>query len=333
MGPEARLTATPSAPRVSVIVPVRDRRALLRQLLDALAVQTFRDFEVIVVDDGSRDGSAGEARADASLGRPVRVVVSDGEGAVAARRSGVAAAVGEVLAFTDSDCVPAAGWLAAGVGAIDAGADVVQGLTRPRRAMRPLERSVSAERADGLYATCNVFYRGAAFAAAGGFDVGGLRLGFRADGRTRRLGFGEDTIVGWQVGRRGHATFAAGAVVEHEVLPPDLADALSRAWLAGAFPALVAEVPELRETLLEHRCLLGSSRVALYAAAVLMVAGRRRAAAGALGVWGARWARIAWSGQGSPGRRLAALPALLAIDAVTGAALVAGSIRSGTLVL
>jgi hypothetical protein len=320
-------------PRVSVIVPVRDRRALLRQLLDALATQTYRDFEVVVVDDGSRDGSADEARADEALGRPVRVVSSGGVGAVAARGAGVAEAAGDVLAFTDSDCVPSGAWLAAGVAAIDDGADVVQGLTRPSRPMRPLERSVTSDRPDGLFATCNVFYRRAAFDAAGGFDGDATRLGFRSNRRARGLGFGEDTIAAWRVRRHGRAAFAPDAVVEHDVLMPDAVDAVSRAWLTGAFPALVAEVPELRDSLLTKRYLLGTSRLGLYGAVLLGATGRRRATAAALSVWCAGWIRTAWAGEGSAAQRLASVPALLAVDAVTGAALVAGSVRARTLVL
>jgi hypothetical protein len=323
LGAQAGMT-----PRVSVVVPVRDRRLLLRQLLDGLAAQSFRDFEVLVVDDHSTDDPAAEAAA----GGNVRVVPSEGDGAVAARRTGIRGAVGEILAFTDSDCVPTPGWLAAGVAAIDAGADVVQGLTRPRRAMRPLERSVVADRADGLFATCNVFYRRDAFDDAGGFDDAS-HLGFRAAVRARRLGFGEDTITAWRVARCGRSAFAPGAVVEHEVLPPDLTDALARAWLTGAFPALVAEVPELRDQLLVHRVFLGTSRAALYGGLALGAVGKRRAAALAFGVWAAGWVRDAWRHDGPPARRLAAVPALLALDAITGVAVVAGSVRARTVVL
>src|SRR5579884_3101587 len=89
-------------PAVSVVVPVRNRRDLLRRCLDALAAQTFADHEVIVVDDGSTDGAGDEARRDACAGRPVRLLRTPSVGAVAARAAGVRAARGPVLAFTDS---------------------------------------------------------------------------------------------------------------------------------------------------------------------------------------------------------------------------------------
>ncbi|MBV8961413.1 MAG: glycosyltransferase, partial [Actinobacteria bacterium] len=47
-------------PRLSIIVPFRDRRAMVRQLLDALDAQTAADLEVVMVDDGSTDGARAE---------------------------------------------------------------------------------------------------------------------------------------------------------------------------------------------------------------------------------------------------------------------------------
>ena len=133
-----------SGARVSVIVPVRDRRDLLGALLSALEAQTFRDFEIVIVDDGSRDGSGDYAEAHTVADRPVRVVRGPEQGAVTARQVGVEAAVGNVLAFTDSDCAPHPGWLAAAVDAIDDGAAVVNGRTQPARPLRPLERSMGS---------------------------------------------------------------------------------------------------------------------------------------------------------------------------------------------
>jgi hypothetical protein len=307
---------------------------LLRQLLDGLAAQTFRDFEVIVVDDRSIDGSGLEVTIDARAGRPVRLVEGDGCGAVAARRAGVAQAVGEILAFTDSDCVPEATWLEVGVATLDQGNDVVQGMTLPARPPRPLERTVSVGHEDGLYATCNVLYRRDAFEAAGGFDAGaGDRLGFRRGPRPKGLGFGEDSLLGWRVRRRGRAAFAPGAIVRHHVFAPDPRASLSRAWMAGAFPALVREVPELRRSLLQWGVLLGPTRVPLYAGAVAAATRRRRAAAGLLGLWliGHGW-RIRRQRPTLAGLTSTAL-AEAGVDLVTAVALVAGSARARSVVL
>ena len=329
---------------MSVIVPVRDRRDLLADLLDGLARQSFGDFELIVVDDGSEDGSAAVAGAEAHdrwgvggaggrIGGAVVVLRRAGSGAVAAREAGVAAARGEVLAFTDSDCVPAPDWLASGVAAIDDGADVVMGHTRSARPRRPLERSLWAED-NGLYPTCNVFYRRLAFEAAGGFDsLMADRYGFRPGSKAKGLGFGEDTLLGWRVRRAGRADYVPDALVHHAVLPADPADHLSRTLQAAGFPALVHEVPELRRTFLHRRVFLGPSRPPLYLAVLALLLGRRLVALGAA-AW---WVRLHWRSltrnESSRKRRLVALPVLLGTDVVTAAALVAGSIRTGTLVL
>ena len=322
-------------PRVSVVVPVHNRRALLRGLLDALAAQTFDDFEVVVVDDGSDDGSAEEAEHDARAGHPVRVVRTARAGAVAARRTGVAAARGELLAFTDSDCIPHPQWLEEGVAALDAGADVANGATRPSGPVGLLDHSVwSGE--EGLYPTCNVFYRRAAYEAVGGFDPDAARrLGFRADNRARRLGFGEDTLLAWRVRRAGRAAFAPDAVVEHRVVPAGVVESLSRAWMAAAFPALVREVPELRGTLLfRHRISLGRrSRMPVYVVTGAVLARRPGAVVGASAWWIASALGELRGRPGSRLARLAGLPVVMADDVVTAAALVVGSAKARSLVL
>ena len=318
---------------MSVVVPVRDRATLLEDLLASLAAQTFRDFEVIVVDDASRDDSAVVATHAAARGEAVRVARLDSHrGAVAARTHGVELSTGEILAFTDSDCRPHREWLAALVDAIDRGADVVQGATIAARAAGPLERTVATDRDDGLYATCNVAYRRSAFIAAGGFrtDAGDV-LRFRTGSRARHLGFGEDCLLGWRVRRNGVAAFEPGAVVEHHVFPFEPAAALSRAWQAGAFPALVREVPELRDTLLVRRVALGRRGQGWLVAAVALVALRRPVLAlAALVPWVARHAaRVDRTDARWPVR----VAAVLGLEVVTETALVAGSARARTVVL
>lgn len=321
-------------PRVSVVVPVRNRRSLLRVTLDALAAQTFRDFEVIVVDDGSDDGSDEEALADEASGRPVRLVRGHGRGAVPARQAGIAASRGEILAFTDSDCRPDPEWLEQGVAAIDRGADVVQGLTRPARRPRPLERTVWSLRDDGLFATCNVFYRRSAYDAAGGFDTtAGDALGFRPGASLRGLGFGEDTLLGWRVRRSGRAAFAPDAIVEHHVFGVDVADSLRRAWTVGAFAELFRAVPELADHMGPEFRRLARRRAPLYLGVVAGIAGQRRVAAVALTAFTVdRWIRLTRF-EPSLARRLKVLPVDLAVEAVSATSLLVGSARARRLLV
>jgi hypothetical protein len=317
------------APRVSVIIPVRNRAGMLRETLEALRSQTFGDFEVIVADDGSTDGSADVA---ASFGH--RVVGTEGVGAVAARTAAVATAAGQILAFTDSDCVPSAEWLATGVAAIDKGADVVQGVTVAARTLEPLERAISHGGHERLFATCNVFYRRDAFDRAGGFDgAAAQRWRFRGPASGRALGFGEDTLLGWTVARQGIVTVAPEAVVRHAVIRPPVTELLWRTWMAGGFPALVREIPELRGTLLRHGFLLGKRRIPLYVVVGAALTGRREIVFAAGLWWLASRGRDMSRKPGPLHRRVLAIPVEMAIDAITAAALLWGSVRSRSIVL
>lgn len=322
-------------PVVSVIVPVRDRADLLDLLLVALSEQEFKDFEILVVDDGSRENL--EIVLEKARRRGLCIVYkrTDGVGAVLARCVGVAAARGRILAFTDSDCEPEPKWLAAGVAAVESGADLVQGVTKAARKPGLFERTLSYSGGEGLFATCNVFYRHEAYDRAGGFDRAAVaRLGFRPGRRSQGLGFGEDTILAWKVARNGVVHVAQDAVVRHAVSRVKVAEQLSRAWQAGAFPALVREVPELRDTLLRSRLFIGGdSRVPIYLAVVSLLLGLRLPAL-ALVVWwmGRTWTRLVRAGLPRRGR-VVALPVGLLLDAVTAVALVNGSIRTRTPVL
>ena len=98
----------------SVVIPTRDRPGALDTCLEALASQSLprNTFEVIVVDDGSR--SPVESRLGAWRSRiNIAHARTAGAGPAAARNAGIALAAGRHFAFTDDDCVPEPGWLAA----------------------------------------------------------------------------------------------------------------------------------------------------------------------------------------------------------------------------
>ena len=101
---------------VSVIVPVFNDAARLATCLVALESQSYPQslYEVIVVDNGSDDDIAAVAR-DFSQ---VQVQREPRAGSYAARNHGIAHARGEILAFTDADCIPARTWIEDGVAAL-----------------------------------------------------------------------------------------------------------------------------------------------------------------------------------------------------------------------
>jgi len=88
--------------RISVVIPAFDAEATVGAAVSSALWQTYRDFEVVVVDDGSRDATREIAT---SFPAPVRVVAQENTGVAAARNRGVAEAKGELVAFCDADDV------------------------------------------------------------------------------------------------------------------------------------------------------------------------------------------------------------------------------------
>lgn len=91
---------TNSEPLVSVIVPVYNGERYLAETLDCIRAQTYRSLDVIVVDDGSTDGSAAVAERYTPF---VRLFRQDHAGVGAAQNRGLASAQGELLSFLDAD--------------------------------------------------------------------------------------------------------------------------------------------------------------------------------------------------------------------------------------
>ena len=88
---------------VSVIVPVYNVAPYLREALDSVVNQTYKDLEIIIVDDGSTDGSASICEEYAASDSRIKLVHQQNKGLSGARNTGLEHATGEFVAFVDSD--------------------------------------------------------------------------------------------------------------------------------------------------------------------------------------------------------------------------------------
>ena len=98
--PDVPIAPHPMPPFFSVIVPTFNRAALLREAINSIARQTFRDFELFVVDDGSSDETEAVVT---SCGLPIRFLRQENRGPGAARNLALHHAQGHYVAFLDSD--------------------------------------------------------------------------------------------------------------------------------------------------------------------------------------------------------------------------------------
>ena len=208
-------------PRVSVVVATHNRAAQLPALLAGLRAQSVDPgtFEVIVVDDGSTDGTARLLAAAAEReDLPLRAIARTRSGGPAtAREQGWRAARGALIAFTDDDCIPESGWLAAGIAAAgDTDSALVQGRTEPPEGEferlgpfeKPFTRTIRVRELDPAFQTCNVFYARVLLERIDGFDTA-------AYGREPG---GEDSDLAWRAIEAGaEPVFCEAAVVRHAV--------------------------------------------------------------------------------------------------------------------
>jgi len=107
-------SATDHSPLVSVVVPTHARCEMLERCLDALAAQTYRNLEVVVVDDCSPDGTQAmiERFRAAHPTLAITALRNDPQrGANPSRNRGIAASKGEIVAFEDDDCIADPRWI------------------------------------------------------------------------------------------------------------------------------------------------------------------------------------------------------------------------------
>lgn len=197
-----------------MVVATRDRGRRLALLLDALAVQTIDDFEVVVVDDGSRDATPQLLADRAAQGtldlRTLRFAES--RGPAAARNAGWRAGGAPFVAFTDDDCRPAPDWLERALEVLAAHPRaVVQGRVEmdPEQigALDPFAHHFVVHDEHQGFPTANILYPRALLEELDGFDESFSRAA------------GEDTDLGWRAVEAGaEVVFARDALVYHGIV-------------------------------------------------------------------------------------------------------------------
>lgn len=282
--------------------------------------------EVIVVDNASNDDTGALAATHGA--RVVRLDDRRG-GPGQARNAGVAAAKAPLIAFTDADCYPTPGWLAAIVAGFE-DADLVAGPVLPDPVVDQRthwDRTVRFDAASPLYPTANLAVRRDLFEHAGGFADWVLH----ADGSAPSHPYGEDTVMAWTLIRAGaRSTFAPAGIVHHAVFDEEAPRWIKRHLELRHLPELVRQIPELRGAMLEQgvfaskRTMIAS--VALGGVAVAL-ATRRALPLAAAAPFAYLTARRAQA-MGVPASVIWG-----AADVASSGALILGSVRTRTLVL
>lgn len=165
--------------RVSVVIPTYNRPEFVREAIASVLRQDYPDVELVVVDDGSSDGTAAVVR---EFGTAVRYLWQENRGVSAARNRGAAACTGDLIAFLDSDDLWMPGKVAAQVAYFEAHPEAQACHTDEvwiRRGVRVNERHVHRKRGGWqflaslprcLISPSAVMLRRALWERLGGFD-------------------------------------------------------------------------------------------------------------------------------------------------------------------
>jgi glycosyltransferase involved in cell wall biosynthesis len=207
---DSQVPVPPQPPRISVIVCTRNGDHTLPACLESLMAQDYPDYEVIVIDDGSRDATAELTR---RFGQ-VRYRHQEHAGLSVARNLGADLATGSIIAYTDDDCMAHPGWLRHLSHAFEDAAVVAAGGPNiPPPPRNRVERVVAAAPGAPAHVLlsdteaehlpgCNLAIRKDALGRIGGF-------------RAEFTAAGDDVDVCWRLREQGVLRFVPGAMVWH----------------------------------------------------------------------------------------------------------------------
>lgn len=208
--PRPRPVSAPPDLKISVVVPTKDHAAFIPDLLRALDAQSLpkEQWEVVVVDDGSRDETAQiveEWVGDDPMRRTL--IRANGGGPARARNLGIRRARAPWIAFTDSDTLPESNWLEAALVALEREqTEAIEGAVEPWPIdeVGAFTHQVSSD-GGGRFMTANMVYSRALLDRLDGFDerfshfLEDSDLAFRARAAGTRIPFAPEVRVRHQV--------------------------------------------------------------------------------------------------------------------------------------
>lgn len=195
---------------ISIIVPTHNRKDSMLQLATALDQLDYPDYEVLIVCDSCIDGTK-EILEKKHGGKELWTILEVSKaGPAKARNTGARLAKGDILAFTDDDCIPDKNWLKIIASTLENNSNIVglEGLTYTfKNEVTPLTHQIENLKGNPAVPTCNVAFRKDIFEQLNGFD------------ETFPFAHNEDADFAWRMKEVGEIHFIEEMKVCH---PPRL---------------------------------------------------------------------------------------------------------------
>lgn len=266
-------------PSISIVMATYNRSDLLAIQLQAFEKQTIsiNQFEIVIVNDGSKDDTVEVLKFWASKMPNLRYHTQKNSGPAKARNKGVELAQGEIIAFTDDDCIVDYNWLKIIQHRFqNQGINVLEGQTYTDRTKRtPFTHQIENKKWNPVIPTCNAAYRKSFFNKIGGFD------------ENFPFAHNEDTDLAWRVLEVSEVIFDSNMKVFHPPIPVSFKSQLNRMKMLSSEFILFDKNPEAykkwrtsnpwttiyKEVFIKHQLLNLKFHLGFYRKPTLMVKG------------------------------------------------------------
>ncbi|MDO9391364.1 MAG: glycosyltransferase [bacterium] len=214
---------------LSVVIPVYNAERNIGNCLDAVCNQSLprERYEVIVVDDGSTDGTADIIRKYPG----VRLIQQHNQGPAAARNFGASQATGKIVVFTDSDCTPTIGWLGEMTVPFESDPTIVGVKGAYRTNQRSLvARFAQLEYEDKYRLLSRTRYVDFIDTYAAAYDRE-LFMSFRGFDLNFRRAANEDVDLSYRISNQGHHLFFNPRAIVYHIHPARLMEYIRKKYL------------------------------------------------------------------------------------------------------